>query len=412
MKSLTLLFLVLAAVVLTVSGNRRGPGRQGPVKVRGGHCEKKYEKLWRRYQRCGRLGYKGTLGCPYAEDRATEMRNFLERTCDKLDVWMGGCGYTCAVDGNWGEFSAWSECTATCGGGSMTRKRSCDSPAPDNGGNDCEGDDEETAVCNEDPCPVDGKWSEWENGECSATCGGGTMTITRYCNNPAPEYGGKDCEGEAEELALCNEDPCPEIQPPAVVFPEKPGPVESGWSEWTPFENSYCYLDDHDNCKIDKFRNCPDNAVCEGEEVEKSFDCPTDAPECEIPTGPVDGGWSEWRAAARKCHRNAHNECKMTYKRKCNNPKRRNGGKKCDGDATVERDCPADKKCKNYGPFAGFVKRDAICEDVPVKKKCLQVYECKDNYKCATGSIKYKTCHKNKSKRKDYCPNYFKKHKV
>ena len=400
-------------MVFTVSGNRRGPGRQGPVKVRGGSCEKKKEKLSRRYKRCNNLGYKGTLGCPYAVNRQPPMRNFLERTCDKLDVWMGGCGFSCVVNGNWGEFSAWSECSQSCGGGIMTRTRKCDDPEPGEGGADCEGESEETDSCNEDPCPVDGMWSEWEDGECSATCGGGTMIRTRSCDNPAPENGGADCEGNDEETAVCNEEPCPEI----VVEPTEE-PASEGWSRWRLYENSYCYLDDNDICKVDKYRECPEGNVCEGDEFEKVFNCPkaNKVPECQIPTGPVDGGYSDWRTAAKKCHWDENNDCKMKYKRKCNRPKQRNGGKSCEeiGEPTKEDDCPEGKQCKSakvkeYGDWAGYKKQSTSCDDVEDLQKCLVIFECDNSIKCNLGSYKYKKCKiGNEKKREKKCPKYFK----
>merc|ERR1712078_325434 len=53
------------------------------------------------------------------------------------------------------------------------------------------------------PVPVDGGYSKWS--ECSATCGGGTQK--RTCNNPPPKNGGKPCAAEVETQA-CNPDPC------------------------------------------------------------------------------------------------------------------------------------------------------------------------------------------------------------
>ena len=57
---------------------------------------------------------------------------------------------------------------------------------------------------------VDGGWSEYgEWSECSAECDGGTQTRTKECNNPAPQHGGADCEGEGEETRDCNTHSCP-----------------------------------------------------------------------------------------------------------------------------------------------------------------------------------------------------------
>jgi len=57
-------------------------------------------------------------------------------------------------------------------------------------------------------CIVDGGWSNWSVGECSASCDGGNKTKTRSCNNPMPSCGGSDCVGEAVETEECNEIPC------------------------------------------------------------------------------------------------------------------------------------------------------------------------------------------------------------
>ena len=58
---------------------------------------------------------------------------------------------------------------------------------------------------------VDGGYSEWTKwSECSQSCGGGVKVRARSCTNPSPSGGGKDCTslGESEELAKCNEQAC------------------------------------------------------------------------------------------------------------------------------------------------------------------------------------------------------------
>ena len=58
------------------------------------------------------------------------------------------------VNGNWGEWSEWSTCTKSCKQGKQSRKRECNSPAPKYGGKTCNGDANEYQVCNENvPCP-------------------------------------------------------------------------------------------------------------------------------------------------------------------------------------------------------------------------------------------------------------------
>ena len=57
------------------------------------------------------------------------------------------------VDGGLSAFGEWSECSADCGEGQQTRERSCNNPAPSNGGADCEGSLKEAENCNSGPCP-------------------------------------------------------------------------------------------------------------------------------------------------------------------------------------------------------------------------------------------------------------------
>ena len=58
------------------------------------------------------------------------------------------------VDGNWGEWSEWSTCTKTCKQGKQSRTRECNLPAPRHGGKKCEGQAQESQVCNDKvPCP-------------------------------------------------------------------------------------------------------------------------------------------------------------------------------------------------------------------------------------------------------------------
>jgi hypothetical protein len=57
-----------------------------------------------------------------------------------------------AINGNWGAWGAWGTCSVTCGGGSQSRSRACDNPAPQNGGAFCSGNSAETQSCNTAAC--------------------------------------------------------------------------------------------------------------------------------------------------------------------------------------------------------------------------------------------------------------------
>ena len=63
--------------------------------------------------------------------------------------------YFSIVHGGYSDWSDWSTCSLTCGGGSTMRTRSCTNPTPDHGGNDCSslGSASETNSCNNQPCP-------------------------------------------------------------------------------------------------------------------------------------------------------------------------------------------------------------------------------------------------------------------
>ena len=57
--------------------------------------------------------------------------------------------------------------------------------------------------------PVHGGWSNWGlYGKCSKTCGRGTKTRRRICNNPPPKNGGLPCRGSSVQTASCNPKPC------------------------------------------------------------------------------------------------------------------------------------------------------------------------------------------------------------
>uniref|UniRef100_A0A3P9NSI4 ADAM metallopeptidase with thrombospondin type 1 motif, 10 n=1 Tax=Poecilia reticulata TaxID=8081 RepID=A0A3P9NSI4_POERE len=60
------------------------------------------------------------------------------------------------------------------------------------------------------PEGVDGGWGLWSAwGECSRTCGGGVSSSVRHCDSPRPTIGGKYCLGERKRFRSCNIDECP-----------------------------------------------------------------------------------------------------------------------------------------------------------------------------------------------------------
>lgn len=99
------------------------------------------------------------------------------------------------IDGGW---SPWSS-VGPCCDFERIMTRTCTNPAPAFGGADCEGSDQVVQECTNNDCE-NGGWSEWsEFGECCNR----KQTRTRQCLKTS-----SDCEGEAEETQTCSEDTC------------------------------------------------------------------------------------------------------------------------------------------------------------------------------------------------------------
>ncbi|XP_021356963.1 A disintegrin and metalloproteinase with thrombospondin motifs 9-like [Mizuhopecten yessoensis] len=61
---------------------------------------------------------------------------------------------------------------------------------------------------------INGGWGRWEDyGECSRTCAGGVKKGIRQCNNPVPANGGKYCTGRRVRYRSCNTKPCGDDTP-------------------------------------------------------------------------------------------------------------------------------------------------------------------------------------------------------
>ncbi|XP_034057811.1 adhesion G protein-coupled receptor B3 isoform X7 [Gymnodraco acuticeps] len=111
----------------------------------------------------------------------------------------------CPVHGVWEEWSPWSLCSFTCGRGHRTRTRSC--APPQHGGRACDGPETQTKLCNIALCPVDGQWQEWSSwSDCSVTCANGTQQRTRQCS--AAAHGGSECRGHWAESRECHNPDC------------------------------------------------------------------------------------------------------------------------------------------------------------------------------------------------------------
>ena len=64
-----------------------------------------------------------------------------------------------AVNGNWGSWDAWDACSVTCGNGTRTRERRCNNPTPSIGETTCTGSAVEQDNCYLLDCPPAGRIS-------------------------------------------------------------------------------------------------------------------------------------------------------------------------------------------------------------------------------------------------------------
>lgn len=61
------------------------------------------------------------------------------------------------------------------------------------------------------PAPVDGGWGNWDEwSNCSRSCGGGISIQSRQCDHPTPANGGLFCVGERIRYQICNQESCGE----------------------------------------------------------------------------------------------------------------------------------------------------------------------------------------------------------
>ncbi|XP_071145403.1 SCO-spondin-like [Mytilus edulis] len=240
-------------------------------------------------------------------------------TCSGSDTKSESCNtHSCPVNGGWSGWSTSSSCTAACGGGSISYKRSCTNPSPAHGGATCSGSDTKSESCNTHSCPVNGGWSDWTaTSSCTATCGGGSISYSRTCNNPIPAHGGSDCSGSTTTLEKCNTHACP---------------INGGWSGWTTSSSCTAVCG---GGTISYKRSCTNPSPAHGGATCSGSD--TKSESCNTHSCPVNGGWSGWSTSS-SCTA-ACGGGSISYKRTCTNPSPAHGGATCSGSDTKSESC-------------------------------------------------------------------------
>jgi hypothetical protein len=118
----------------------------------------------------------------------------------------------CGIDCRFGNWSGWSTCSKRCGGGVQDRVRQVVLQA-ERGGAPCDGGHREQRQCNAQVCSTNCRYKEWSKwSDCTKTCGGGQQTRTRVLNATHPKLNPRfpqmNCEKGLEENRVCNTDAC------------------------------------------------------------------------------------------------------------------------------------------------------------------------------------------------------------
>ncbi|XP_048242135.1 uncharacterized protein LOC124112132 [Haliotis rufescens] len=267
------------------------------------------------------------------------------------------------VDGNVTQWTQWnySPCSATCGPGQRngTRSRTCTNPAPAFGGRNCTQPllSEETVICTDRNCPVNGgftTWTNWAGSGCNPTCGsGGVQVVTRNrtCTNPSPMFGGSECVGAPFQsiIRTCAIPVCP---------------VNGGFTIWTNWAGSGC----NPTCGpggvqlFTRTRTCTNprptsgGSDCVGPQFQSTITA------CVVPACPVDGNvtqWTQWNysSCSATCGPGQRNG---TRSRTCTNPAPAFGGRNCTqpllSEETVnctDRNCPVNGGFTTWTNWAG-----------------------------------------------------------
>ena len=104
-------------------------------------------------------------------------------------------------------WSDWEEgeCSKSCGGGVQIFKRKIIREPLD--GSKCQGETVKIKVCGKEECPqLECVWSEWSEGECSKTCGDGVQIFRRRLTNET--LAGAMCGGETMKTEVCRREEC------------------------------------------------------------------------------------------------------------------------------------------------------------------------------------------------------------
>jgi hypothetical protein len=153
-----------------------------------------------------------TVGCPTTtgysyRTRDVQVNNPCSPCTDTFQ--FRTCSISCPVDCVLSDWGPWSDCDTQCSWGAQRRTRTV--LVQPSGGSPCSCT-EQIQPCYQGPCCKDcvlTPWNPWE--DCTATCGGGTQTRRRYVNMTTDFCPELECEKAGmSETRSCNTQDCPQ----------------------------------------------------------------------------------------------------------------------------------------------------------------------------------------------------------
>lgn len=254
------------------------------------------------------------------------------KPCEGPEVEAEPCASDCGAvpmqHCQYSEWTSWSACPVTCGGGytkdrARVRYRVVIKFAQ-GGGRDCDGGPYELQPCAVNDCPavVDCKWGDWsELSACTATCGGGMASRSREVVR-LPQNGGRPCERDVTmAIVACNTEVCPSIMRNCEF---------SKWNDWQDCSMP-CGGGQQHRSRILLVEATEGGKPCEGD-LEEFHACNTQPCRAVPKVDCAFGDWTRWSDCSALC--NGHQERHRSILALAEH-----GGKACDGPERVVRGC-------------------------------------------------------------------------
>ncbi|XP_039269295.2 A disintegrin and metalloproteinase with thrombospondin motifs gon-1-like isoform X2 [Styela clava] len=243
---------------------------------------------------------------------------------------VGDCNLPRCIAYSWEPWKG--ECSVTCGEGTLERARKClnEDSKPVNSKHCGGGPTEQKAKCfNVRPCQESVyQWSSWVSSSCSVTCGVGNVIKRRHCTSNNEISDAAHCKGNSGEILFCTGPTCEEI------------------STWGPWISSSCSVTCGDGT-TKRTRHCLTKTT-----AAKGSNCPGKAedirPCSELPCKVY--SWGPWLSFS--CSVTCGNG-KITKMRQCMSNISGKRGDSCSGNSQVTEAC-VEPPCKNvfsWGPW-------------------------------------------------------------